>query len=468
MKNGKKIIGYFLLFIICSLRSISQDADSVLHIPKNAFFNKIFQNKELEIQLPAYSPYRFVDIKSPILRNKYLLFIKNKQGMFAHFDGTSRIYKQNGETDSTYIFQRLDRVENINYNINAYFFSHHGTFYNYGGYGFWKNNGLLRRFNIQNREWDIVPLNKEILCDSEKKNIWYRQNDSLLYIIADRPVNEGIINKEKNANQLTPNAYRLNLSTKHVEKLGVLNDLVIPSILISNRLHTDEGILLVKVPNSYYIKPKENKLYQVDEASIIQTLGRLEWECLVYYNQGKFHFWDLNKNIIDSIDIKNIKLKPIGNIWNTDWADYYLVGGALLFLIGGLVLGFSYSSKKKNIISIYGEEGKTNIVSVPILSETEISLIRLLVDKSEQKEFASSNEINYIIGCKDKNVGLQKKMRSDIINSINTKYKAFSKTNQNLVESKRTEFDKRYFHYHITEDQLEKARIFLELTAGEA
>jgi len=311
-------------------------------------------------------------------------------------------------------------------------------------------------------------LNKEILCDSEKKNIWYRQNDSLLYIIADRPVNEGIINKEKNANHFTPNAYRLNLSTKHVEKLGVLNDLVIPSILISNRLHTDEGILLVKVPNSYYIKPKENKLYQVDEASIIQTLGRLEWECLVYYNQGKFHFWDLNKNVIDSIDIKNIKLEPIGNVWNTDWADYYLVGGALLFLIGGLVLGFSYSSKKKNIISIYGEEGKTNIVSVPILSETEISLIRLLVDKSEQKEFASSNEINYIIGCKDKNVGLQKKMRSDIINSINTKYKAFSKTNQNLIESKRTEFDKRYFHYHITEDQLEKARIFLELTAGEA
>lgn len=466
MKNGIRIIGYYLLLTIYSGKVLGQDPDSVLHIPKNAFFNKIFQDKDLEVQFPAVSAYQFIDIKSQILRNKYLLFVKNKQGVFAHFDGTSRIYQHNTETDSTYIFKRLDRVENINYNINAFFFSYHGTFYNYGGYGFWKSNGLLRRFNMLNQEWDIAPIDKEIYCDTEKKNIWNKQNDSLVFIIADHPVNEGIVSKGKNANQFLPNAYKLNINTKHVEKLGILNDWVLPSILNSNRLHTDDGIILVKIPNSYYLKPIENQLYQIDDPSLIQTLGRLEWNCLVYHHKGKFHFWNLNKNLVDSIDIRQIKLKPIGKIWSRDWSEFYLPAGLLILMIVFAVIVIRNRTKRKNSVSFYGTEGKSNIVSVPLLSETEISLIKLLVDKSEQNESASSNEINYIIGCKDKNVGLQKKMRSDIINSINTKYKAFSKTDQQLIESKRTEFDKRYFQYHITEDQLEKAMMFLELAAS--
>ena len=56
-------------------------------------------------------------------------------------------------------------------------------------------------------------------------------------------------------------------------------------------------------------------------------------------------------------------------------------------------------------------------------TEGELALISLLVTKSKKNKTAVISEINYVLGIKDKNTGLQKKVRSDTINSINEKFK---------------------------------------------
>jgi hypothetical protein len=72
-----------------------------------------------------------------------------------------------------------------------------------------------------------------------------------------------------------------------------------------------------------------------------------------------------------------------------------------------------------------------------------------LIEKEKKNERVDINEVNYVLGLKHKNTGLQKKVRSDTFNSINEKFKYISKSDDPLIQSNRSEIDKRYFEYYI-------------------
>jgi len=63
-------------------------------------------------------------------------------------------------------------------------------------------------------------------------------------------------------------------------------------------------------------------------------------------------------------------------------------------------------------------------------------------------------DINHVLGIKDKNVGLQKKVRSDMINAINEKYQFITQTEILLISSVRKEDDKRFYEYFIPSSEL--------------
>ena len=85
-------------------------------------------------------------------------------------------------------------------------------------------------------------------------------------------------------------------------------------------------------------------------------------------------------------------------------------------------------------------------------TDIEQRLLELLKQKSLLNETATPAEINYVLGVKDKNVGLQKKVRSDVINSINEKYKQMTGNEDSLIQSIRNENDKRHLEYFIDPD----------------
>jgi hypothetical protein len=78
-------------------------------------------------------------------------------------------------------------------------------------------------------------------------------------------------------------------------------------------------------------------------------------------------------------------------------------------------------SVKKRIEQAQLKVLKTKTVN-QAFTETEISLIQLLLNAYSAKQNVEIAEINRVLGIKDKNVGLQKKVRSDVINAINDKY----------------------------------------------
>jgi hypothetical protein len=85
-------------------------------------------------------------------------------------------------------------------------------------------------------------------------------------------------------------------------------------------------------------------------------------------------------------------------------------------------------------------------------TEVEQALLSLLLNRSENGQTANIGDINYVLGIKDKSPGMQKKVRSDVISSLNEKFAFVTHSKEPLVQSVRSEFDKRYFEYLINAD----------------
>jgi hypothetical protein len=76
-------------------------------------------------------------------------------------------------------------------------------------------------------------------------------------------------------------------------------------------------------------------------------------------------------------------------------------------------------------------------------------LIKVLLENSILKKMTQINEINNILGCTNKNIDIQKRLRSDAINTMNEKLSILLLTENKIIERKRSEFDGRTFEYFI-------------------
>jgi hypothetical protein len=86
----------------------------------------------------------------------------------------------------------------------------------------------------------------------------------------------------------------------------------------------------------------------------------------------------------------------------------------------------------------------------------------MLAEKTEQHRYASVSDINYNLGLKDKNAGLQKKVRSDTISRINQKYSYLTMAEEPLIVASRSETDKRFYEYRISIEAYQSIKEVLE------
>jgi hypothetical protein len=145
-------------------------------------------------------------------------------------------------------------------------------------------------------------------------------------------------------------------------------------------------------------------------------------------------------------------------IWRNEaaFSDYIWMLPLLVVLF--VVAYIQYKKKRKLLLN--SSMPDTEDSKHPFVA-TEISLLELLMAKQLQGLTVTIPEINYVLGLKDKNQGMQKKVRSDIINRINEKYSFLSQEKVSLVQNIRSETDKRFFEYHINPEHLERLRALL-------
>jgi hypothetical protein len=442
-----------------AIQSFGQVPDSLLLVKKSQFLLDL-SHRPGSFALNDAPPNSIAKVHSSKMMERGQQLLKSKNQLYIHFAGGGLLYQlqEPKETDSLLVFKRLDKTEHDGYNFAAFLFANRDDIYNIGGYGFWKSNGTLRKFNKDDQEWDVTPLNEEIFLPGISSIIWYDQQAAMLYAPYQQKVNAGLIDKEQKS-QLIKDVHVLDLKNFQWKLLGKINNKAL-ELLQNSSVHTatNQGLLLATEDDVYLVDYQNNSISKIHNSSYAQSLTRLGNQYLRYYYQGKLYIYNTVNHHYDSLLVDHKAFVVTGlPIWERhypwSWIIFVLV---ILLIAGGLAYG--YFRKKKKPIYIQEQIGSHIKIN---FTETERSLIKLLFEKYKDSNTATIHQINYVLGTKDKNMGMQKKVRSDVINSINEKYNYLSQDQTQLIQSFRSETDKRYFEYLIKKEQASKIEKWL-------
>jgi hypothetical protein len=389
--------------------------------------------------------------------------IKHNGKTYIFLAQTGFIFQMSEPQGDSVVFSKIDNTININYNIDCTNFIYKDQIYNYGGYGFWNKTGHLRKFNMVDMEWDIQPTNIEVFSGHFE---WFSPKEGRLYVPFQNLVNKSLKDPKINQGTFDYTSYYLDIKTADWIKIGKVSPELIKLIDQQNNYGVysyDQGRVFLINDEAYLFNYVENKIYKSKRADLNQYFIRNAGDLTVFFYKGKYYkylsasqtfkTWDFNINDFELLNF---------SIWGNDYLTLIFVLAICLVII--LIIFFIRlfkQSVRKRIENAQLKVLKTKTMN-QAFTETEISLIQLLINASGAKQNIEIAEINRVLGIKDKNLGLQKKVRSDVINAINDKYTFITQGEINLIASVRKEDDKRFYEYFIVPTELKTAQKLIE------
>lgn len=436
------------------------DTTGLITVKNSYFLSKIIatSNTSLVLRGPAQS---FIQYKHPVLGIREQVAIKTPNNFFIAISGAGRIYQQIAATDSLLYFKRIDDNENINYNLGAFYFSFGETVYNHGGYGFWKTNGTVRGFNFKDGEWDVFPTNVEVYNPIFPGSSWFDVSKNALYIPYQQLINSGLKGFQSAAGKIIDGVMYLDCKTWDWVEIGTLKANYLTIIKnAKTKIYNQSGYFISDGEDVYWFNYSNNSVSVNTNRALAQSINRLDNSSIQYYKDGILYSYFPGTGALDTIVIDESKfVKESEAMWGLQFelAEMWPLLLCLFLFIVSLWYFFSVPTKKdhKQVVETFHVGIKKLDVS---FNQTELSLIDLLIEKSLVGATATINDINYVLGIKDKNVGMQKKVRSDVINGINERFKYATSQDIQLVLSVRSETDKRYFEYFIAKDQIKEVQ----------
>ena len=452
MKYIKTLVFSIFILLVFFLRASASiiDLPEEFKITNNPFLDKITSFKDLEYKVLLSKQNRIIPVEQTLFKINGQEVIKTKDELYLLISQTGVIYKMVEKQDSVYTFKRIDATININYNIDCNNFIWNKNIYSYGGYGFWKLNGHLRAFNFLDKEWDITPTNIEIISNGTN---WFDKKEGKLYVPYQVIVNAGIKSAEGIKATKINDSYYLDLATKNWIKLGSLNlntkKLVVDKIT-SSVFSLDSGYIYMIEDEAYYFNFINNKIYKSKNPDLNQFFVRRSFIQDIFLYKDSIYSYSPEQRSYTTRKLSFDNFEALDfPIWGLDDNYFYLLAFIVLVLA---VLGFTiwlFNRKLNRKL----EQSKLKIFKSKLINQafvgTEVALISLLLKNSKKGLNVEIAEINHVLGIKDKNVGLQKKVRSDIMNAINEKYKFITQSDNALINSIRKEDDKRFYEYFI-------------------
>lgn len=487
------------LLILCFsfVLNLSVQGNDLYPLKINPFLRKYISQKGYVYPLNG-TRYSFLDLRpwSDDFKAGGQQLIRTDSNLYVFVQSTSRLYKA-VLRDSLYIhFQRIDSTLAQFYNIGSYQFTVGEDLYSYGGYGFWKNNGLLRRFNFKQGEWDIVPLDREIIAQSNPSSlVWYDAANRQLHVPFQQFINEGVKQIRHNIGEIEEGSWVLDLKTMKWEERGRVN----PQVPIASERANPEiqfsnvnGIIIESLNQLIIMDYRRNTFVQTGIHTVTQMLNRnVQLYDLNFLIGDTIFFLNTGNGKMDTSYIGGLPIMESLHIVENSNRNLILAVCLLVFGLGLLIVirRRNHSAKQINnfrevdtdnpITFGQGDFPKSSTHAKPdrfvpqsetpqyLFNATEINVIMLCLQHSEKGGFARLEEINHVLGIKNKSKGLQKKVRSEVFNSINDKFNVMTKSTAGLIESVRNKNDKRYFDYFIDSDNFEKVRHLLK-TDGES
>lgn len=465
MKHSSIIV--FLCILFCSGITFKVSAgkkDSLFVVRIDPVLEKILSLEKNTNGIKG-NAQSFIQLTEPELQYRKQQIVKTNSKIYIHLDGTGILFEGIKISDTLIRFSRIENTHNINYNGSGHLFSHGENVYIYGGYGFWKSNGHLKKFNFNDKEWDIISLAKEIIPPgSYSPGVWQDVNRNRMYVLTEKPVNEAIVDFE-NKNKAVKSTYYLDFGTMnwidnpplHSKTSQLLSKGVLP-------MQNENGILFSSDMNVYFLDLNSNKVLRLSDKSIAQSVSRIAQQDLYFLDKNMVFFKNQETGELDSLSISISEFKEESfPIFSKHIPEYLYWSGLMVILIAFVIFISTQIDRlpnKKITIELL-EQKKLEFTGI------ENGLIQFLINKSRKQLKADINELNYILGVKEKNIGMQKKIRSEAIKAINEKFSYLTGIAEPLVSIERSNKDKRYFEYFIQKEHIQIAITILK-TANES
>lgn len=406
-----------------------------------------------------------IDINN-IHSNQEILYSNKKA--YILIKGTGKVF----EVDSLLNITKIDNTIYGGHSFGATNFIYNDTIYSIGGYGFWNLNGAVRYLNKTTREWDVIRVNRDIpFANGINANSYLDKINGKLYLLYNQGHPEYIESKFEEASKCF--LAILNLKTKKwIETNYLINpqlakafgDLSFIQIIGNKILANSKYInrpLLIDIPNNRIQEVKESKYTEW-----IQLRSKIDKGAIININDTVYL---INKDTTYTFNISNSDLKPLSihifepikETLSTNTILLISLSIIIVFLLVALFYNLYKLNiqKRGNIIEgdeMVGSEKRSMHEFYIGLSEIEKQTLELIVKNSWNGLTTSVNQINKILGTERKTGKVQNNIRGDIILELNNKFKVYTLLNDNVVERKKSEFDKRHIEYFISDNLITK------------
>ena len=427
----------------------------------------------------VYSQHKetFIDLSDlpANFSNEGYNIVKDASGLYVFPQGTGRIYEldtsQNG-----YRWRRIDSTYFTGYNFRSIAFSMDSVFYSFGGNGFWNTNGTLRNFNTFSKQWDASMLSENIYWTKVADGFFMIDTASKTLSIKAMSSPSHEVLKSSKDEKIKEGIYRLNIKTGDWTKMGKMRDtahFVVATLPWG--LLVDNSSVLDLTANRYFTFSKrlKSKILGIVSSNryAFPAIATFAIDSVLYIG-SQFHPYDSvvisRADLIDTGIPIYTPLKSPGLMDNVEAESFLLVILGFICSFLGLMLYKAKKNQPAPAVEILSspisldtplavsepetEKHPTSFRSTRILElleERERSLLEFLFHHSADERLTSIDEINKVIGVQHRSVEIQKRMRSDMIGSINQKLQIITRDKKPVVDKQRSEFDKRSFEYFI-------------------
>ena len=347
---------------------------------------------------------------------------------------------------------RLDSSNFVGYNNGALTFSRNGTLYKYGGYGFWMNHGLLLK--LKNCQWEFEHQNQEVKSFGSSSSFYHPQSHQIFSFI--RPTKDQSFSDENT--RLDYSLFSMDVDVKEWKYLGELkNEYQQTGFQIL--LKSPKGFLAMLNSGTFVFFNIENKrAYFPNQKIQSKIIDLFRWKEQYEILQSKsgwvlfpssfqknqppipyLSFQEFENNLIEGPVFYE---KPI-NSWT-------IISGAFLGLLFSFFAYLHQRLFQEQNKRIYNKGLPFPLNEIPF-DDKETQLIDWMLQQLRDKPQVSVLEMNAILGIEGKSMDHQKKIRSELIKSINSKYLAAT-GKMELIQRKPNPMDKRLVDYGITKN----------------
>ncbi|PKP08660.1 MAG: hypothetical protein CVU08_14975 [Bacteroidetes bacterium HGW-Bacteroidetes-3] len=404
------------------------------------FFKDYYKKIDLEtfetdsIKIVVDPQFEFVGCK-PLLLNSNYYFVHTQGGI---------VYKLQNDT-----IKRIDNSFNHKMQINSNIFVYNDKIVRYGGYGFWSARNFFTYFDADLLEWEAIsPVNSKEVPKGTFDGLYILDNDNA-YFFNGKSIDD--FNKTELYFNNEVWKYNFKLNEWHYLGTSELIDLTNLAYPIRYKksllgLYTN-GMSIIDLGNNKQTKFKHGKYSH----NVIISLQH-------YFLNDRFYFFSSRPN--NSKERNNVYLRSasenefIGEFISEEsfYSNYNLVKGSF-YLVAGLLLtallvnfGFKQFKKKKKIVLL--DNGLRYQNKFIEFDKKAMEILKLLVSV----EVVSSNKILSIVEEKQYSPAHNERIKVQKLDEINLKIKTLLNFNGDIIQSKKSETDKRIRQYFINKN----------------